>query len=52
MSVNFEKGARKAYLSKIEQLDSKKIDKDECLYIPDCSVLPVAQVVGDEIQCN
>jgi len=53
MSENLEKGPRKAaYLYKIEQLDSKKIDKDECLFIPDYSLMPVAQIVGEEIQCN
>ncbi len=54
MSDNFGEIPLKtpAYFRKIEYLESKKISKDECLYVPDYGKMPDARVVDDEIECN
>ena len=51
MSENHFDG-EKTYLRRVEFLETKKINKEECLYLPDYGNLAEARVVDEEIECN
>ena len=51
MSENHFDG-EKTYLRRVEFLETKKINKEECLYLPDYDNLAEGRVVDEEIECN